>query len=198
MQGLWYGDRRDRVKWGALIHLAKTKGIRYIVQVAYFRHGAEPILQTEEGEVPLPIEVWNHFSDLRHIERLGDVTGKTITVLDQPFDPDIRHKYIGLIVSKLKEIESPKIVFLDPDTGIEPENSRPEHVIKQDIREIWAALSEGDFLVVYQHADRTKTWRDDRGQKMSVACDNVPVKIILGTGIASDVAMLWCRKVQQS
>lgn len=196
MQGLWYGDRRDRVKWGALIHLAKPGRIRTIVQVAYFRHGAEPMLQTDEGDVPLPIEVWNHFSDLRHIERLGDVTGKTIIVLDQPFDPVTRHKYIGLIVSKLKEIESPKIVFLDPDTGIEPKNAKPEHVTKQDIREIWAVLSDGDFLVIYQHADRTKTWRNDRRQQMSVACDNVPVNTLLGTGIASDVAMLWCHKVQ--
>lgn len=37
MQAIWYGDRRDRVKWGALLYLAKRHGIRQIIQVAYFR-----------------------------------------------------------------------------------------------------------------------------------------------------------------
>ena len=138
MQGLWYGDRRDRVKWGALIHLAKTKGIHYIVQVAYFRHGAEPILQTEEGEVPLPFEVWNHFSDLRHIERLGEATGLEIIVLDQTFDPAKRPDYIGKIIHKVNAIKSRKIVFLDPDTGIAPSKWKAEHITTNDLQKIWA------------------------------------------------------------
>jgi len=39
MQGLWYGDRRDRVKWGALAHLASRFRLVSILQVAYFRDG---------------------------------------------------------------------------------------------------------------------------------------------------------------
>lgn len=31
----WYGDRRDRVKRGGLLHLAEKFGLSTIVQVAY-------------------------------------------------------------------------------------------------------------------------------------------------------------------
>jgi hypothetical protein len=194
MRGIWYGDRRDRVKWGALLHLADTRAISCIVQVAYFRHSPGPMLQTQEGEVSLSVAVWKHFSDLAYIKRLGEATGKNIVVLDQPFDPARRREYVATVVAELREVERPMIVFLDPDTGIEPARAEPEHVTRQDIGEIWAALLPGDILAVYQHADRTTTWRDDRGQKMAAACDNTPVQAILGTGVASDVAMLWCRK----
>ena len=199
MQGLWYGDKRDRVKWGALVHLANTKGIRCVVQVAYFRHGTDLKLQTEEGEVELPVQVWNHFSNLRHIERLGEATGLKIIVLDQLYDPGNRSDYINMIGLHLeeinKEIKSRKIIFLDPDTGIAPGGKgNPEHVIIQDIKDIWGALSSGDLIVIYQHADRTKKWVPDRKDKMSFACRGAGVEIISGEDIASDVAMLWCRK----
>lgn len=197
MQGLLYGDRRDRVKWGALVHLANTKGIRCIVQVAYFRHVTDLNLQTDESEVPLPIQVWDHFSNLRHIESLGKATGLKIIVLDQYFEPTKRRYYINMIVSHIeeinKEIKGRKIIFLDPDTGIEPaKSSDPEHVTKQDMENIWKkALSQGDILVVYQHADHTKKWLPERKEKMSHYCGGAYIGTITGTGIASDVAMLW-------
>jgi hypothetical protein len=194
MQGLWYGDRRDRVKWGALVHLARTRAIPCIVQVAYFRHGPKLMLQIEENEVPLPEEVWNHFSDLKHIKRLENPTGLKIKVLYQDFKPENRPEYINDIVSALININCRKIVFLDPDTGIEPTNRKPEHVAIEDMHEIWKALSTDDLLTIYQHSDRTKKWIDDRKEKMSEACDGVVVKIISGKDIASDVAILWCLK----
>lgn len=199
MQGLWYGDRRDRVKWGALVHLANTKGVRCIVQIAYFRHGTDLKLQTEKGEVELPTQVWNHFSNLRHIERLGEATGLKIIVLDQSFEPNKRRDYINRIVLHLEqineEIKGRKIIFLDPDTGIAPgKKGKPEHVNTQDIKDIWGALSVGDLFVVYQHANRTKNWVPGRKEKMSSACAGMAIKTITGKGIASDVAMLWCCK----
>jgi len=194
MQGLWYGDKRDRVKWGTLVHLARTRAIPCIVQVAYFRRGPKLMLQIEENEVRLPEEVWNHFSDLKHIKRLENPTGLKIKVLYQEFKPENRREYINKIVSALKNIKCRKIVFLDPDTGIEPINRKPEHVAIEDMQEIWKALCTDDLLAVYQHSDRTKKWVDDRKEKMSEACDGVVVKIISGKDIASDIAMLWCLK----
>lgn len=194
MKGLWYGDKRDRVKWGALVHLANMKEIPCIVQVAYFRHGTEPMLQTEEGKIKLPDSVWEHFSNLRHIERLGESIGLEIIVLDQCFDPVIRGGYIDMIASKVKEIECHKIIFLDPDTGIEPKKAKPEHVTIKDLQKIWEALRHGDLLVAYQHAAFTENWLSDRKGTMSSACGNVDVGTITGTDIAADVAMLWCCK----
>lgn len=191
MQGLWYGDRRDRVKWGALLHLAKTRGIPRIVQVAYYRDGTDRSLETTEGRVPLPEGVWEHFSSLRQIKRLGRATGTKITVLDEPFDPLKREGYTASVVRHVKAVKGPKIVFLDPDTGIEPALAHPEHVAKVDLKSIWAALSKGDILAVYQNADRTKMWRTSRARKMREACGGAPVHFITGRGMAADVAMLW-------
>jgi hypothetical protein len=198
MQGLWYGDKRDRVKWGALVHLAKEKNISCIIQVAYFRHGPYLKLQINEceveREVALSQEVWDHFSDLRHIERLGDATGLNIIVLDEVFDPDKRTEYIDEIVLTINKIKSLKIVFLDPDTGIAPMKGKAEHITTNDLQEIWAALLNGDLLVIYQHAAFTENWLNDRKKKISAVCDNVCIKHILGKGIAQDMAMLWCCK----
>jgi len=191
MQGLWYGDRRDLVKWGALIHLAKTKGIRWIFQVAYLRN---PKLQTEENDVELPKEVWNHFYDLRHIKRLSYETGVEIIVLDQDFVPDRRGDYINNIASRLNEIKSPKIVFLDPDTGIALKKAKPEHVSIKDIEKIWKLLTNGDIIALYQHSDRTKDWLSTRKELMSSACNDILINHILGKGIAPDMAILWCCK----
>ena len=94
MQPLWYGDRRDRVKWGALLHLASRFELSPIIQVAYWRDKTGKTLQigTRRATIPIPAPVWNHFSDLRNIERLGQATGKHVIVIDESF-VDERHEY---------------------------------------------------------------------------------------------------------
>ncbi|HXX22404.1 MAG TPA: hypothetical protein VEO19_04570 [Terriglobia bacterium] len=198
MQGLWYGDRRDRVKWGALLYLARIRCVPRIVQVAYYREGADRSLETAEGRVPLPGGVWEHFSSLRQISRLGEATETEITVLDELFDPSKRGDYIGSVVARIRGVKSPKIVFLDPDTGIEPTTGRPEHTAKDDLKTIWAALQKDDVLAVYQHANRTRTWCASGVSKMSEACGGVPVLVVTGTGMAADVAVLWSVRAAQS
>lgn len=192
MKVLWYGDRRDLVKQGALVHLAKKNKIRWIIQVAYLRHLK---LQTEEGEEELPKEVCKHFFDLMHIKRLADATRIEIIQLDETFDPTNWPDYIDKLVSKINEINSRKIIFLDPDTGIEPNEAKAEHVSERDIKEIWNhAVSNGDLLALYQHADRTKNWLTQRMDKMSRCCGGAKIGTITGTDITSVVAMLCCCK----
>lgn len=152
------------------------------------------MLETPDGRVLLAAAVWEHFSDLRHIRRLAQATGTRIIVFDEPFDPSRRRDYVSAVVSRLATIESPKIVFLDPDTGIEPGASGPEHVAKADLLAIWAALSAKAILALYQHADHSSTWRRQRARKMAEACAGSPVHFIIGPGMAADVAMLWCEK----
>jgi hypothetical protein len=170
MQGLWYGDRRDRVKWGALIHLAKMRTTSNIIQVAYYRDEAKRTLETSERLVPLPAGVWEHFSTLRHIERLAEATGVRIVVFDDILNPTRRREYVAAVVLKLKDAQRPTIVFLDPDTGIEPVKADSVHVTKADLAEIWAALLPNDVLAAYQHADHTSSWQEDRTRKMVEAC----------------------------
>jgi hypothetical protein len=93
VQGLWYGDRRDRVKWGALAHLVRRFGLASILQIAYFRDGAARLLRTDQGECPIADEVWKHFADLAAIERLSDALGVQVRVYGDVFDPKNREQY---------------------------------------------------------------------------------------------------------
>ena len=101
MQDIWYGDRRDRVKWGALVHLARTQRLSKIVQVAFYRDLHNPRLQTDEGMVPIPKEVWNHFSNLRNIQKLEELISIEIIVLDRTFKPRERRQYIRQVIQDL-------------------------------------------------------------------------------------------------
>lgn len=43
------------------------------------------------------------------------------------------------------------IVFLDPDTGLQPTKPSWEHVLDSELASIWAAMPAGHVLVFYQH-----------------------------------------------
>jgi len=194
MQAIWYGDRRDRVKWGGLIHLAEQNKVVNIVQVAYYREGAHPILNCDDGNFPLPEAVWKHFSNLRNILSLGQATGINIKVIDRLFRPNYRREYIASVVDELRIIGSPKIVFLDPDTGIAPKAPKAGHVTGEDLREVWTVLQTNDILVVYQHAAHSQNWLDEPTTKLRQACNNATVRKITSSEVANDVALLWCKK----
>jgi hypothetical protein len=191
MQGIWYGDRRDRVKWGALFYLSESRNIPNIVQVAYSRTGLKPMLQAEAGKIALSSIVWNHFSDLQRIKQLEKLSKKKIVVLDETFDPADRRRYIQTIVRQLDGVPTPKIAFLDPDTGIEPKNLKPGHVARRDLEQIWDSLEAGDILAVYQHAGRNENWLENSCATLGNICAPNPVGTILGTGVAADVGILW-------
>ena len=194
MQPIWYGDRRDRIKWGGLIHLAEQSRVVNIVQVAYHREGTHPVLNCDDGNFPISEAVWKHFSDLSNILSLGKVTGINIQVVTRPFRSNYRRKYIASVVDDLRVIGSPKIVFLDPDIGIAPKAPKAGHVTGEDLREVWNALKTDDILVVYQHAAHSQNWLDEPTTKLRQACNNATVRKIISSEVAKDVALLWCKK----
>jgi len=151
MQGLWYGDRRDRVKWGALAHLAKRFRLASILQVAYFRDGVERLLKTDTGEHAIPEPVWKHFADLAAVEGLSRILGVEIHVHVDVFDPKKRKKYIDDVLCAAEKHPRPRLLFLDPDTGIQPGTLKPEHVSAEEITRLWRALGAGEVLAVCQH-----------------------------------------------
>jgi len=197
MQAMWYGDKRDRVKWGALIYLARTQKISKIVQVAFYRQQPKPELQMDAASIPIPGEVWDHFSSLRNIEMLGESIGIEIIVLDQVFDPAKRQVYIGEIIQNLdRHKPGPKLVFLDPDTGIEPGTAKAEHVSREDIRQIWAKLEPHDWLAVYQHASRKKGWLKASQHRFEQACKVKAATVFQGPELAGDVAIFAAQKTR--
>jgi len=72
MQTQWYGDKRDLVKWGTLVHLCRENQVSTIIQVPFLpkENGCPHKLAVDRELVDLPPAVWQHFRDLTKIEAL--------------------------------------------------------------------------------------------------------------------------------
>jgi hypothetical protein len=158
MRDQWYGDDRDVVKWGAIVHLARREKISTVIHVAMYRVDPPPaLLATAFGNVEIPVEVIRHFRSLGDIARLGAVTGLEIELLKQPFTD--RVAYFEQVCERISARSAPVIVFLDPDVGLAFDIAGPEHVTSTDVSKLFSMLRRGDMLVCYQHARRQKDWR---------------------------------------
>jgi hypothetical protein len=191
----WYGDKRDLVKWGALVHLACREDLDKIIQVAFLRRGDRPLLETGHGEVAVAEEVWDHFRDVESVESLKTGTRPVIRVLAQPFDPSNRQGYVDHVTDILRQHEhQKKVVLLDPDTGMEPRRARAEHVKEEEVRRVWDALADDDWLVVYQHGFRRTDWRGMKKRQFERICSRRQAEAFQSTAIASDVVLFAVKK----
>lgn len=197
MRDIWYGDKRDVVKWGVLLELARKYRCRQILQVLYFRADQRaPKLQIGEELVNLPVEVLKHFRDVNAI------TGMKC-------EPEVRlvlheyHHFGGYLRELTAEIgklgPDAAIVFLDPDTGLEPRSGGNfRHVRTCDLERIWNLLRSGDLLVLYQHRGRTeeKKWFEPNKTRFAEAI-RIPSQQIgcaYAPEIAVDVAFYFVRR----
>ena len=194
MKDLWYGDRRDRVKWGGLIYLAESHEIRTILQVVYLRTHDKRELNCGNSRHFLSEAVWAHFSNLKDIQRLAQACNLTISVFDNSFDPTRRRDYIREVISELSRIGRSKILFLDPDTGISIKSTKAQYVIGRDIEELWKILKQRDILAVYQHGDHSKDWLNRKIDEFERAIGSDLVESIVCPDVAKDVAIMWCKK----
>ena len=195
MQDIWYGDRRDRVKWGAIVWLAKQHGIKDVLQVAYYRETTPRKFNIDGEEADLPQEVWNHFSNIKDIKNLGEQVGIEIDVIEENFHPSRRSEYVRNVVNAIQQYgDKPLIVFPDPDTGIADNNIEAEHASINDIAHIWNALKPGDWLIMYQHASRNVGWLEGKRNTFAQTCGGNKVITIQGPDIAKDVAFFAARK----
>lgn len=203
MKDQWYADNRDLVKWAALVHLARSVGAKRITQVAFYRADeTTPELQNGDGAVPLPIEVMEHFRDVRKISGLAEAVGLEIEVIRDPFCCNgsakiERQQYFAVLRKRLAEAAGKrKIVFLDPDTGIAGKYCGPEHVSVSEISSLFNQLESGDCLAVYQHAARRGTWVEDAVERLATATDKPTdrVKVFRAQEVAWDVVLLAVQK----
>jgi hypothetical protein len=84
----WYADKRDLVKWGSIISIAKSENISKIIQVAFYRKDdfSEKIkINVDDKKISFPQEVWNHFRKLEDITRLDQTLNITVDVYKEPF-----------------------------------------------------------------------------------------------------------------
>ena len=85
MRDQWYGDNRDLVKWGTLIHLAQRDRRSTILHVALYRPDDDhPPLRSSRGQVDIPAPVLRHFRDVDAIQRLAKPSGIRIEVFKSP------------------------------------------------------------------------------------------------------------------
>ena len=193
MRDLFFGDRRDRVKWAVLVHLARANRLRTILQVAYARCTENPSLEGPGRSIPVDHAVWQFFSALERVSELGPSLGVAIEVLDAPFAHTSRASYAALVKDRISHLERPALVFLDPDTGIS-DSPDAMHASRAEVRLVWGALQPREWLVVYQHADHTSTWLDRRRNLLKDWCGRVDVAVYTGRQIAGDVAFLAVEK----
>lgn len=193
MRDTWFADQRDLVKWGTLAHLAERHSLRVIVQVAYLRPGARPGLLTGNDEVPILPAVWSFFRDVTTVRCLGGWLNRQVIVIDKPFTPRHCKRYRQAVVECVRNLTSSKIVLLDPDTGIAPAKPSGKHVTAEDIAAVWEVLQPGDWIAVYQHRSRSRTWKHEAQERFGAVCGD-EVQVYTAPKIAADVLFLAKRK----
>lgn len=150
MQDQWYGDHRDLIKWGGLLEIAQQNQLRHILQVCYYRPCKWDQIQVDEKLVDISPRVTKHFRDISLIKKLDGTI--PIEILTEALED--RESYLQTVLTAIQSrSEAPGIVFLDPDTGLQPANGKsgPTHVPVGELTSIWNALSHGDVLALYQH-----------------------------------------------
>ncbi len=202
MRDKWYSDNRDLVKWGVLLRLAELYDMATILQVAYYRSTPwdEKSIEIDGCAYPLPLEVVNHFRNIKNIATLRSKA--RVVVLDAPCHD--RAQYLQCILMAIrKPRKEPVIVFLDPDTGLEPRGRAGlEHVLETELREIWHALRRGDLLAFYQHQTNRagRSWVEEKQTQFERAIGLEPggCKLAQGKEIARDVAFFFSHRLDSA
>jgi len=86
------------------------------------------------------------------------------------------------------------VLFLDPDTGLQPQRCRSEHTTIEEVQALWPVLKAGEWLVLYQHARHTPNWRESVANELSSLCDNMKAYIIRSNDVGKDVAFICIEK----
>jgi hypothetical protein len=194
----WYGDARDLVKWGVLLHLAREYGLSRVLQVAYLQASEFECLEVDGDSVPLPPEVIQHFRRVQNIKAIA--TQPRIEVVEEQFDG--RPVYLRRTCASILASADPTLVFLDPDTGLAPKNPSTAHVLEDELRAIWETLRHGDVLVLYQHATNrnNEPWVQPKLAQFECAL-GLPAgaaKLAWGPRIARDVAFFFAARAMAS
>ncbi len=201
MQERWYSDKRDLVKWGALFDIASKYGIRRIEQVAFRVPNDDKLfLLRDRRRVRLASVVWQHFRDLRRIERMSKRDKLKIKVYTALWHAQERSNYFHKLLAHIRAIRKrPLIVFLDPDTGIAPKRVGAEHVRPEELASVFKALRKGDWLTFYQHARHQRRWADltmkSFAKAVSVRRNHLVTYRSATKDLARDVALFAARRL---
>ena len=198
MRDQWYSDKRDLVKWSVLLLLAEKCEADRIIQIACYNASKFEEIEIDGKPVSIPTEVISHF---RNIEKISELTTHPkITIFDAAFEQRDRNSYFeaakNLMASFNKEC---CIVFLDPDTGLEPKGKADEkHVLEPELKVIWDALPKGWMLVFYQHQTNKngQEWIEPKREQFAnaIGIHESLAKKAYGPKVANDVVFFFSTK----
>lgn len=195
MREVWYSDNRDLVKWATLIHVARVHQLRSIVQVPYWRpEPIRPQFVFQNARTAVPDEVWLFFRDIRQVERLGKKCGIDVRVVIDQFSPADRGAYAQAVKRHLQKSHRPALLFLDPDTGIEPKTASVKHTTREENTSYWGELQKRDWLVLYQHARCERSWIKSLADQLGTLCVGARIEVARSEKIGKDVAFFCVEK----
>lgn len=198
MRDQWYSDKRDLVKWSVLLHLAEENRSDRIIQIAYYNPSEFSDIQIDGRSHPIQDKVISHFRNIGNISTL--TTSPKITVFDSPFKRRARKSYLDSAIKHVDSFAGERcIVFLDPDTGLEPKGkANHTHVTNQEVSTFWAAIKHDWILVFYQHQNNKNggPWIEPKRAQFAEAA-NIPlesVKLACSPKLANDVVFFFALK----
>ena len=161
MQDRWFGDNRDLVKWGAVSYLSNQYPQHTVCPILYYTiprgQGNDNLELTHSNGTSQKIGFSQYILNIfpKNCFLYYSQLSKGIK-LSWPLLALNSKNYLQDIINYMKNISSPCIVFLDPDTGIEPSNGgNNKHAREAHIKHIWDnILKKDDILAIYQHISR--------------------------------------------
>ena len=197
MQHKWYADNRDLVKWSVLLRLAEINHMDRILQIAYYRPSKFGIIQIDGSDNNIPNAVLKHFRRMQNIRKLNSKI--RVSIFDETFQN--RQEYHDNVITYLSKFKNFKcIVFLDPDTGLQPPNGNYglQHLLDIEVKQIWNAIKNDDILVFYQHQTNRngQPWIEPKRDQLAraIGIENNAVKISKSDSIARDVVFYYLAK----
>jgi hypothetical protein len=162
MRKQWFGDTRDYVKWSFVYSEASPNASVCYIAMA----------RPDEIKGTVHPTVKGFFDTYKDLGLVGEMFKGRFLALLNDYRKAERIEYFeraeGLITQS--QAKGPAIIFIDPDTGIEPPSGgHSKHVCIADLKRLAGLLRSGDKLIVYQHAPimRKKSWIDDIIDRMT-------------------------------
>lgn len=195
MRDKFFADNRDLVKWAILHRLAETYQAHRILQLAFYRQSEFANLIIDGQEYAIPQEVLAHLRDLRTISNINSEI--CVSVFYDLFEH--RGSYLEAVKDFLSRfLQERCVVFLDPDTGLEPQHSSLDHVLESEAKAIWEAMKSGDVYVFYQHQTNRagRPWIKPKRRQLEEALrlPKQSINIAHGPQIAHDVVFFYKQK----
>lgn len=109
--------------------------------------------------------------DIKHLESFFAQKGIKMTIYQESeyFSGKNRREYFERIGNGLL---SKSLVFVDPDVGLEVQKSGEEHILYDEVRNLYQRMDESSILMIYQYLPRKP-----RQEYLNARCEELKEKI---------------------